>query len=76
LAFFKITEILSTNAPFIPTSKEVIDNIIENLQLTQNSVLYDLGCGDARILKRVVELKPDVNIIGIEIAFIQYFLAK
>jgi len=76
LAFFKITEILSTNAPFIPTSKEVIDNIIENLQLTKDSVLYDLGCGDARILKRVAELKPNINVVGVEIAFIPYLLAK
>ena len=76
LAFFKITEILSTDAPFIPTSNEVIDNIIENLQLTKTSVLYDLGCGDARILKRAVELEPYINVVGIEIAFIPYLLAK
>ena len=76
LAFFKITEILSTNAPFIPTSNEVIDNIIENLQLAKNSVLYDLGCGDARIIKRASELKPDIHAVGIEIAFVPYFLAK
>lgn len=76
LAFFKITEILSTDAPFIPTSTEVIDNIIENIQLTKNSVLYDLGCGDARILKRAVELEPYINVVGIEIAFIPYLLAK
>lgn len=76
LAFFKITEILSIDAPFIPTSKEVINNITENLQLTENSILYDLGCGDARILKRVAELKPEIKIVGIDIAFIPYFLAK
>lgn len=76
LAFFKITEILSTDAPFVPTPNEVIDTIIGNLQLKKNSILYDLGCGDARILKRVVELKPDVNIVGVEIAFIPYLLAK
>lgn len=76
LAFFKITEIFSTDAPFIPIPKESIDNIIVNLQLTKDSVLYDLGCGDARILKRVIELKPSINVVGVEIAFIPYLLAK
>ena len=76
LAFFKITEIFSTDAPFVPTSNEVIDDIIENFQLTKNSILYDLGCGDARIIRRVSELKPNINVVGIEIAFIPYILAK
>ena len=76
LVFFKITEIFFTDAPFIPTTNEVMDDIIENLQLTNKSVLYDLGCGDARILRKAVELKPDINAVGIEIAYIPYFLAK
>lgn len=76
LGFFKITAILSTDAPFIPTPNYVIDEIIQNLHLTKHSVLYDLGCGDARIIKRVVELNSNVNAIGVEIAFLPYILAK
>ncbi len=76
LVFLKIIEILSTDAPFIPTSEEVIDDIIGNLQLTDRSVFYDLGCGDARILKRAAQIKPNIKIVGIDIAYIPFFLAK
>jgi hypothetical protein len=76
LAFFKITEIFFTDAPFIPITNKIMDNVIENLQLTDKSVLYDLGCGDARILRRAVELKPDIDAVGIEISYLPYFLAK
>ncbi len=76
LTFFKITEIFFTDAPFIPTTNEIIDDIIENLKLTNKSVLYDLGCGDARILIRAVELKPNIRAVGVEVAYLPYLLAK
>lgn len=76
LIFFKITELFSIDAPYIPSSQKVVDRIIENLELTNKSVLFDLGCGDARIIRRATELYPQIKAVGVEIAFIPFFLAK
>jgi len=37
-------------APFNPSSKDVIGKTAGLLQLDENDVLFDLGCGDARLL--------------------------
>ena len=40
-------------APFNPAGNEVVDIALELLQVKSGDVLYDLGCGDARLLARV-----------------------
>lgn len=40
-------------APFNPAGNEVVDISIELLQVKSGDVLYDLGCGDARLLAKV-----------------------
>src|SRR3989339_605235 len=45
-----ITNIL-TLIPYVPTKDEYIKNVLKNLKLkTKNQTLYDLGCGDSRVL--------------------------
>ena len=68
--------IFTTDAPFVPIPKDTEDEIIKNLGLNSGNVLYDLGCGDARILIRTLEKYPDLKAVGIEIAFWPYLLAK
>ncbi len=60
----------------MPVPLEIEDKIVESLRLNENSVLYDLGCGDARVLKRAVEKYPNIKAVGVEIAFIPYLLAR
>lgn len=38
------------NAPFITTPPEVVDKMIEMGQITDQDLVYDLGCGDGRIV--------------------------
>ncbi|HUY88853.1 MAG TPA: methyltransferase domain-containing protein [Pirellulales bacterium] len=38
------------NAPYISTSAEVVDRMLELASLGPDDVVYDLGCGDGRIL--------------------------
>jgi len=40
-------------APFNPAGNEVVDIVLELLQVKSGDVLYDLGCGDARLLAKV-----------------------
>lgn len=37
------------NAPFITTPQDVVDRMVELASLTEDDLLYDLGCGDGRI---------------------------
>ena len=37
-------------APFTPSGDGVLSHALDLLALTENDVLFDLGCGDARIL--------------------------
>ena len=38
------------NAPFITSADAVVDKMVELAQLTNEDVVYDLGCGDGRII--------------------------
>jgi SAM-dependent methyltransferase len=35
---------------FVPTPQEVVDRMLELVQVTKDDVVYDLGCGDGRIV--------------------------
>ena len=62
IAVFMIVQFISeftTDAPFVPIPKEIEDKIIENLKLSPGSMLYDLGCGDGRILIKAVQKYPN-----------------
>lgn len=72
----RIIETFTTDAPFVSVPDNIENDIVKNLKLTTGSVLYDLGCGDARILKRALDSQPNMRAVGIEIAFLPYLLAK
>jgi len=72
----QIIAALTTDAPFIPVPDEIDNEILANLNLTSGSVLYDLGCGDARILIKAVKKFQNVRAVGVEKAIIPYCLAK
>ena len=38
--------------------------------------MYDLGCGDARVLLKAVQKYPDIKAIGVDMGFLPYFLAR
>lgn len=67
---------LFSKIPFIPVRKKVLREIILALELRDGSVLYDLGCGDGRVLFVAGKLNPDVRCVGIEIAPFPYLWAK
>ena len=37
-------------APFVPTPQDVVDRMLELAGVTESDVIYDLGCGDGRIV--------------------------
>ena len=66
----------TTRVPFVPVKSEIVGNIIEALELKENSVLYDLGSGDGRILFAAAEKFPGAKLIGIEKAPLPLLLSK
>jgi SAM-dependent methyltransferase len=58
----------STRQPdvvFVPTPPEVVDAMLELAVVTKNDVVYDLGCGDGRIV--IAAAKRGARGVGIDI---------
>jgi SAM-dependent methyltransferase len=51
---------------FVPTPQEVVDKMLELAEVKRNDVLYDLGCGDGRIVVTAAR-RYGVKATGIDI---------
>jgi len=54
-------------APYVPSSPEVVNKMLELGKITTNDVVYDLGCGDGRILIATVKDFFAKRAVGYEI---------
>lgn len=61
--------------PFLPSEKGTVQKMIEVASLTKNDVVYDLGCGDGRIVLAAEKAEAQQS-IGIEVAPFPYLLAR
>lgn len=75
-ALLWMTSIIFTKAPFVPIPNEVIKNIIDALGVQEKDVVYDIGCGDGRVICAIARAHPQAICIGIEHATLPYFLAR
>ncbi|KAG1701628.1 hypothetical protein DVH05_010932 [Phytophthora capsici] len=64
-------------APFTPSGDGVLDHALDLLALSSDDVLFDLGCGDARILVHAAE-KTGTRCNGLRkgIYYISLFIAR
>jgi SAM-dependent methyltransferase len=44
------SQVRSLEVPYVPTPPAVVERMLELAQVGRNDVLYDLGCGDGRIV--------------------------
>ena len=58
-------------APFNPTSFQAQEIALQLLDLNPNDVLFDLGCGDGRLLRQACQWIRGLNCVGIEIDSVQ-----
>ena len=56
----------SSLAPFVPTPQDVVDRMLELAGVSENDVIYDLGCGDGRIVITAAE-RYGARGVGIDI---------
>jgi len=54
-------------APYVASPARVVDRMLEIAKIKPGETLYDLGCGDGRILIAAVE-KYKVKAVGVEIS--------
>ncbi len=62
-------------ALYVPTTGKRIEAALDVLALSEEQVLYDLGCGDGRVL-RAAYRRFGVRAVGFEINPLAWFIAK
>ncbi len=58
-------------APWLPTRKKDIQRLLELAEIKPGEIIYDLGCGDGRLLIAAAK-KYQASGIGFEISFFHY----
>ena len=71
--FLIITPFLS--APFITTRTSILREIKKALAMRDGDILYDLGCGDGKVLSYCIGRSLTSKGVGIEINIFPYLLA-
>lgn len=60
------TESRTPDVIFVPTPQDVVDKMLEMAQVSKNDLVYDLGCGDGRIVVTAAQ-KYGCKAIGFDI---------
>jgi len=77
LYFIRSVVLLYRRAPYVPACRAVAEEIAALIgELPEGAVLYDMGCGDARVLIEVAKRNPKARFIGIERQWVPYLLAR
>ena len=50
LAFTQLNAQIDLDVPYVPTPMEVVDVMLDLAKVNRSDVVYDLGCGDGRIV--------------------------
>jgi hypothetical protein len=76
LLFLWMWSAIKSKVPFIPVPNKILKDIEKALDLKEDSVLYDLGCGDGRVLSYLYKNNPSVKYFGIENSPFPYLLVS
>lgn len=63
-------------APYIPLAHTAINSLIKLVQVEDHHVIYDLGCGDARIIRALSRVHKRGHYKGVERNLFVYLLAR
>ena len=66
---------LFIKVPFVPSKKSSTRKLIKAAKLKHGDIIYDLGCGDARLLVEASKHK-NIQATGFEISPLAYIIAK
>lgn len=71
LALFLVSEVQSTwsGAPYVPMSSRLVPELLACAGIGEGDVIYDLGCGDGRILTAALERCHAAKGVGYDVAY-------
>ncbi len=73
--FLCIHDALVVRVPFISTRRSAVEQIVDSFELQSQSVVFDLGCGDCRILRAAAQRVPGVVCVGVERGLVPFITA-
>lgn len=76
MLFHMFSTLFRKRAPFVPAPRRMIDQLSALVDLNAESVVYDLGCGDGRVLRSLYRRYPAARYVGIENDSFPYLLAR
>jgi len=53
-------------APYVPSPLDVVEKMLQMAELREGDILYDLGCGDGRIVTMAAQ-RFHANCVGVEL---------
>lgn len=60
------TPVKPLDVPYVPTKEPVLDKMLEMVKVKKGDVLYDLGCGDGRIVIAAAK-RYGIRAVGVDI---------
>lgn len=66
LIFIWAITLFKNKTPFIPVSIDALPEIYKALDLKDDSIVYDLGSGDGRVLQYISKQNSQIRVFGIE----------
>lgn len=72
---FHLLQEITGRAPFIPISQDVLDDIVQALELSDTSIVYDLGSGDGRVVLAAAAVNTNAQAIGVERSVLPFVLS-
>ncbi|MFQ3650180.1 MAG: methyltransferase domain-containing protein [Gemmataceae bacterium] len=67
IAFYILTSFRTPDVPYVHTPPEVVEAMVDLAELQPHQVVYDLGCGDGRLVIAAVKRDPTLRGVGIDI---------
>ncbi|HPA25838.1 MAG TPA: class I SAM-dependent methyltransferase [bacterium] len=77
--FFLVLSVATSftvKVPFVAVKKNILPMIVAAMKIEQKSVIYDLGCGDGRVLLACYIKEPQASCIGFEKQLIPFWVAR
>lgn len=62
--------------PYVPSQQRVVKKMVKLAHIKKNEKVFDLGCGDGRLLIAAEKAAPKVQAEGFEIAPLMYIMAQ
>lgn len=63
-------------APFVRSKPKVIKAVMGEIDMAKNEIFYELGSGDAGMLRQMSKLYPKNKFVGIEYATLPWLVSK